>query len=59
MHKTTGAQLQLQETKLELISAEDICETLGARFSKQFACLPAQGTRGGAVLDLTDRLGVD
>jgi hypothetical protein len=40
----------LQETKLELISAEDICETLGPRFSKQFAYLPAQGTRGGAAI---------
>ena len=40
----------LQETKMEVIQAADISETLGVRFSKQFAFLPAQGTRGGAVI---------
>ena len=40
----------LQETKLSLINETDIIETLGVRFSKQFAYLPAQGTRGGALI---------
>ncbi|KAG2624178.1 hypothetical protein PVAP13_3KG110427 [Panicum virgatum] len=40
----------LQETKLAMITADDISETLGIRFSKHFAYLPAQGTRGGALV---------
>ena len=40
----------LQETKLEVISESDISETLGVKFCKQFAYLPAQGTRGGAIV---------
>jgi len=40
----------LQETKLENVTAEDIIEILGARFRTQFAFLPAQGTRGGAIV---------
>ena len=40
----------LQETKLANVTAQDITETLGTRFSTQFAFLPAQGTRGGALV---------
>ena len=40
----------LQETKLEEVTAQDISETLGIKFSKNFAYLPAQGTRGGALV---------
>ena len=35
---------------MSLINETDIIETLGVRFSKQFAYLPAQGTRGGALI---------
>lgn len=40
----------LQETKLDLVQAADISESLGDKFSRQFAYLPAQGTRGGALI---------
>ena len=40
----------LQETKLSVINETDITEILAVRFSKQFAYLPAQGTRGGALI---------
>jgi len=40
----------LQETKLANVTAQDITETLGTMFSTQFAFLPAQGTRGGALV---------
>ena len=46
----------LQETKLELISAGDISETLGARFSKQFAysrIYRLKGLEGELQLQLT------
>jgi len=44
----------LQETKLQSIKAADISETLGERFSKHFAYLPAQGTRGGVLVAVDD-----
>ena len=44
----------LQETKLQSINAADISETLGERFSKHFAYLPAQGTRGGVLVAVDD-----
>lgn len=40
----------LQETKMELVQAADISESLGARFSSQFIFLPTEGTRGGALI---------
>jgi len=40
----------LQETKLQAVTAEDIIETLGVKFSKNFVYLPAQGTRGGVIV---------
>ena len=40
----------LKETKLSVINETDITEILAVRFSKQFAYLPAQGTRGGALI---------
>ena len=40
----------LQETKMEVLTAETVTETLGVKFSKHFAYLPAQGTRGGALV---------
>ncbi|PUZ66141.1 hypothetical protein GQ55_3G282800 [Panicum hallii var. hallii] len=40
----------LQETKLAVMHAEDVMETLGTKFMKSFVYLPAQGTRGGALV---------
>ena len=37
----------LQETKLAVVNSVDVTEFLGARFSNQFAYLPANNTRGG------------
>lgn len=40
----------LQETKLAVITADDVKEILGTKYSTNFAYLPAQGTRGGALV---------
>ena len=40
----------LQETKLDVVNSVDVTEFLGARFSNQFAFLPAISTRGGVIL---------
>ena len=44
----------LQETKLAAIQSADVSEVLGARFSNQFAFLPAQETRGGILFAVDD-----
>ena len=41
---------ELQETKLAVVNSVDVTEFLGARFSNQFAYLPANNTRGGVLL---------
>ena len=40
----------LQETKLDNFNVSVIRETLGEKFAANFAFLPAQGTRGGALI---------
>jgi exonuclease III len=40
----------LQETKLAVIHAEDVRETVGTNFMNSFVYLPAQGTRGGVMV---------
>jgi DNA phosphorothioation-dependent restriction protein DptG len=40
----------LQESKLTSVTVQIIKETLGQDFVDHFAFLPAQGTRGGAIL---------
>jgi len=44
----------LQETKLAAIQSADVSEVLGARFSNQFAFLPAQEIRGGILFAVAD-----
>ena len=51
MANDTGCTIAaLQETKLHNIQAADVSETLGQKFSNNFAFLPAQGTKGGALI---------
>jgi len=40
----------LQETKLAVVQDQIVRETLGQRFASNFVFLPAEGTRGGALL---------
>lgn len=44
----------LQETKLAVVSDQIILNTLGQRFARQVAVLPAEGTRGGVILACDD-----
>jgi len=40
----------LQETKLAVFSEALVTDTLGVKFAAHFIALPAQGTRGGALI---------
>lgn len=44
----------LQETKLAVVNEQVVRETLGQRFASSFAFLPADVTRGGALLAVDD-----
>ena len=46
----------LQETKLDNFTAAIVRETLGEKFAANFAFLPAQGTRGGALIAVDEDL---
>ena len=44
----------LQETKMQHIDDAVVIETLGSKFSSNYAVLPASGTRGGALLAVNE-----
>ena len=46
--------VSLQETKMQSIDHDAVCETLESSFGGNFAILPADGTRGGALLAVHD-----
>jgi len=48
--ETRATLVALQETKLEVVDANLVTETLGQRFVNNYAVLPAEGTRGGILL---------
>ena len=48
--ETRATIVTLQETKLEMVDAWMVTETVGQRFVNNFVALPAAGTRGGILL---------
>jgi exonuclease III len=48
--ETRATIVTLQETKLEMVDARMVTETVGQRFVNNFVALPAAGTRGGILL---------
>lgn len=50
VNETRATIVTLQETKLEVIDRQLVCETLGDRYADNYVVLPAAGTRGGILL---------